>query len=107
MATLQLLAALICGASLTVSIAFVPGSATPAQSTLVANPNSALADGSTVVTLTFSGRDAYGNAVPGIGVSLLASGTGNSLAAASGTTDPNGQFATALTSTIPRTSAFF
>jgi hypothetical protein len=100
MIILSVLPGLFLSASLTVSIAFVPGPAALGHSTLVANPNTASADGTTALVLTFTARDNYDNLIPGLGVSLTASGTSNTLGAASGTTDANGQFATTLSSTV-------
>jgi hypothetical protein len=100
MAIFYLVAALTLSASVSVPVSFTAGLATPARSTLVANPNSATADGTATVLLTLKAYDAYNNATPGINVNLAASGANNAFGATSGVTDPNGQFITTLKSTL-------
>lgn len=76
------------------------GDFSPAPSTFVAAPVNVVADGSTTTTLTFTARDTGGNALPGQAVGVSVTGTGNTLGAASGTTDGAGVFSTTLASTV-------
>lgn len=76
------------------------GDFSPATSTFVAAPVNVVADGSATTTLTFTARDTGGNALPGQAVSLSVTGTGNTLGAASGSTDATGVFSTTLASSV-------
>ncbi|MCR2805246.1 invasin domain 3-containing protein [Paenibacillus soyae] len=64
-----------------VTVAYVPGEASPATSTLIVNPLTALADGRTEITVTVRLKDAFGNA-------LTESGGTVELAATAGTLEP-------------------
>jgi hypothetical protein len=77
------------------------GDFSAATSTFVAAPVNVVADGSATTTLTFTARDTGGNALPGQTVGVSVTGTGNTLAAASGTTDAAGVFTTTLASSVP------
>lgn len=79
------------------------GDFSSATSTFVATPPNSIADGTSVVTLTFTARDTGGNTLANQPVSLMITGTGNTLGATSGMTDVNGVFTTSLTSTVPET----
>ncbi len=79
------------------------GDISSATSTFVATPPNSIADGTSVVTLTFTARDTGGNTLANLPVSLVITGTGNTLGATSGLTDLNGVFTTTLTSTVPET----
>jgi hypothetical protein len=99
MAAFRLLTALALGTSLLVPVVFNAGPATTSNSTFVVNPNTAIADGVAFLSLNFTARDAYNNAVPGTSISLTASGTNNTFGSAAGVTDAYGQFLTTLRST--------
>lgn len=76
------------------------GDLSSATSTFVAAPVNVIADGSATTTLTLTARDTGGNLLPGQAVTVAVSGTGNTLGAASGTTDTGGEFSTTLASTV-------
>lgn len=80
-------------------VVFTAGAASATHSTLGVTGSPAVADGVQALTLTFTARDAFDNAVPAVAVSLAVSGTSNTLAASSGSTDAQGRFVTTLTST--------
>jgi hypothetical protein len=96
----QLLVSLTFSASVSTPVIFTAGAATPSQSTLVANPNNAVANGVTTLSLIFTARDAHNNAAAGVSVNLTASGSGNTFGTTSGATDSNGRFTTTLKATV-------
>lgn len=74
-----------------------------AQSFITSNPSSQTADGGSEMTIITQVRDPIGVNLPGIAVTLTASGTGNSFGNATGVTDANGIFTTTLVSTKAET----
>ncbi|MDF1667735.1 MAG: Ig-like domain-containing protein, partial [Planctomycetota bacterium] len=77
------------------------GTPSPTQSTVVANPLSNLnSNGSDSSAITVTVRDSAGNTLSNQSVNL-SSGAGTNFAAATGTTNAQGVFATTLTSTQP------
>lgn len=90
-------------ASLTASVTFTPGAPSGAHSTLVASP-SRLALGSST-TLTVTVLDANNNPVPGVAVSLSASGSSNVFTPSppEGTTNASGVYSASLTSSTQET----
>jgi len=80
-----------------------PGAPSSSQSSVTASPSPITAsNGASVSTITVMVRDAFGNAVSGVTVDLLASGAGNTLTP-SGTTDKNGEMQGTLSSTVAGT----
>jgi invasin-like protein/Big-like domain-containing protein len=75
------------------------GGVSAAQSTISAAPSSFTA-GSGAATITVTARDGNGSAIGGATVTVAASGFGNALTPASGTTDGNGVFVSSFTSTV-------
>jgi adhesin/invasin len=103
MAISQLLNSLIFGATLSIAVLFTAGTATSSHSSLVASPNTIVADGVATMSITFAARDAYNNPAKNAFVSLTATGTSNVFGTASGPTDANGQFTTTLSSSVAQT----
>jgi hypothetical protein len=85
--------------SLTSAVTFQPGAPDEGNSTLVANPDTVVANGSDESILTVTVLDAQGNPVPGVDVASTVSGSDNDLMPTSGTTDTNGEFTASLSST--------
>ncbi|KAK1548396.1 hypothetical protein Q3G72_006238 [Acer saccharum] len=102
MAISQLLNSLIFAATLSIAVLFTAGTATSSHSSLVASPNTIVADGVATMS-TFTARDAYNNPATNAIVSLTATGTSNVFGTASGPTDANGQFTTTLSSSVAQT----
>ncbi|ALS68415.1 hypothetical protein AT395_25065 (plasmid) [Pandoraea apista] len=75
--------------SKTANVTFVPDTATAGVVSLVANPTSIAANGSSTSTLTATVKDAYGNAV-GAGVTVNWSTSAGSLTGTSSVTDASG-----------------
>lgn len=72
------------------------------RSGLVAAPATIAASSGTVSSeLTVVVRDSFGNAVPGVAVALVATGTGISLTQPSGVTDSSGRISGSLSATLP------
>jgi hypothetical protein len=86
--------------TLNTAVNFTPGSVDTTQSSFTATANSVVANGVDTANLTFTARDIYRNVVPNISVSFTASGSGAAFAAVSGSTGPNGIFATTVSSTV-------
>ena len=84
----------------TTSVAFVPGPASLANSSLTVDPVTVTADGVSSETLTLTVKDAQGNPLIGAPVALSASGSTNTLTPVSGVTDANGVFVASDTSTV-------
>ena len=73
----------------------------PTLSTVTAAPASIVAsNGTATATVTVTARDADGNAIPAVTVALQATGTGNTLAPAGGTTNASGVFTATFSSTF-------
>ena len=83
-------------------VTFNPGAVSASKSSIVASPTAVLGNGSATTTLTVTLEDALGNVIPGVAVTLSASGTSNTFGAVSGTTNANGIFTTTLASTVPQ-----
>jgi hypothetical protein len=75
------------------------GAVSPSQSTLVATPETIVADGSTS-TVTVIARDANGNVISDAAVVLAATGNGNSLTQPAAATDVSGAVIGTLSSTV-------
>jgi Big-like domain-containing protein/invasin-like protein/calcineurin-like phosphoesterase family protein len=85
------------------STAFAVGPATPSAtiSTLITSPTTIISStGSSAATITATLRDAFGNPVPGVAVTLSATGAGNNLIQPAGPTDAAGVAQGSLSSTI-------
>ena len=91
------------GISLNGTVTFVAGSPSAAMSSIVANPNSLPADGSSTSQLTVTLKDANGNPVSGQVVTLSSSGSGNTITPGSGATDASGKFQATISSTVTET----
>ncbi|HTR50246.1 MAG TPA: Ig-like domain-containing protein [Kofleriaceae bacterium] len=78
-------------------VEFAAGAA--ATVALSSSTSSVIADGSSIATLTATVADAHGNRVTDQLVTLTATGSGNTLAPASGTTDSDGTFSATIAST--------
>ncbi|RYF07783.1 MAG: hypothetical protein EOO40_08190, partial [Deltaproteobacteria bacterium] len=76
--------------TLTATVAFVSGSANASTSSLVVNPNSAIADNSTTLTAVLTLRDGQGNPIAGATPSFSASGSSTTVTP-SGNTSVSGQ----------------
>ena len=87
------------------SIPFVAGPASATTSTLTASPNSITANNTAISTLTAALRDVLGNPVGGVAVTLASAGSGDTIVAANGNTDPSGRYATTLTTTLAETKS--
>lgn len=85
--------------ALSAPLAIVPGPPSPARSSLTLSGSPAIANGASSVGIAVLVNDAWGNAIAGHLVNLTASGIGNTLAPASGSTDAAGRFSAQLTST--------
>ena len=84
---------------LTGMVDFVAGVPNAAQSTIAASPTTnVVANDSATSTVTVTAKDVNGNLVSGAAVVLTPSGAGASLAAASGSTNASGVYATTLKS---------
>jgi hypothetical protein len=80
-----------------------PAAPSASQSSVSAAPSPITASsGASASTITVTVRDAFGNAVSGVLVTLSATGTGNTLTP-SGTTDGSGQMTGTLSSTVAET----
>lgn len=82
--------------------AIVPGPVSASQSDVAASPTTITAStGSSASAITVTARDAFGNLVPGLAVTLAATGSGNSLdQPAGGVTDADGVAHGTLSSTV-------
>lgn len=82
------------------SDAFAVGAAEPdaAASSVSAQPSTLTAGASSALTATV--RDSYGNAIPGVTVTFVASGTGNTITQPSTVTDGAGVAAGSIVSTV-------
>jgi adhesin/invasin len=78
---------------------FVAGAPNSGPSSIVATPNSTVADNTSVMVLTVQLLDAFDNPVNGQSVSLAALPPGYGLGASGGTTDAQGRWQTTLTAT--------
>jgi hypothetical protein len=76
----------------------------PAASTLTAS-GPVTADLTQLSNIVFVARNSTGAAIAGAAVTLNVSGTGNSLSATSGSTDPTGQFSATLASSVAETKS--
>jgi adhesin/invasin len=81
------------------TVAFVPGSVSATQSSVVAAPTSQTADGVSQIALTVTAKDAFGNLISGASVTMSASGVNNTFAPGSGSTSGSGLFTSTLAST--------
>lgn len=95
----KVVTATVGGATATANVSFVPGPPSATTSTFTVSPTSVTANGTSPVTITFVARDAGGNTISGLPVTLSASGTANNFTVTSGTTNSTGGFTSALTST--------
>lgn len=93
------------GLTLSGTATFTPGPLSAAQTTVVANPGTVQANGTSTTTVTVTTRDANGNPVSGIPVALSASGSNNVFnpATPSGTTNASGEYSATLASTTEET----
>ena len=82
------------------TVTFLAGAASPTTSTLVVNPSSVTADGTSTSTITFTLLDANSNPVAGASVMVATGGTGNTLGASAGSTTMSGVFVTTMASTV-------
>ena len=88
-------------------VTFDPVVVDPALSTVTVTPSfGALADGTEVVTMTVTVRDAMSTPLAGQAVQWTASGSGNTLTPSSGTTDSSGEFEATLATTIAEAKTF-
>lgn len=85
--------------NLNVTVVFNSGSVSAAKSSLIANPNSLVADGNATSQLTVTALDAYSNPVNSLSIALAGSGSNNVFSATSGTTNASGQFLATLKTT--------
>jgi hypothetical protein len=74
------------------------GDASGDDSTITADPDEIIADGTSTSTITVQAIDEFGNVVSEPGLSVTLSTTAGTLTDTSGSTDANGQFSTILTS---------
>jgi hypothetical protein len=79
------------------TLAVSPGAVSAAQSTVTLNPATLNLNVSTNATFTF--KDAYGNPLGGLAVSLSSTLTGVTFTPSSGTSNPDGTFATSIRAT--------
>jgi protocatechuate 3,4-dioxygenase beta subunit len=91
------------GLSLNTTVTFLAGAPSVSRSSMVVSPTTVTANGTSTTSLTVTVRDAYGNPVAGQAVNLSATGTGNTLQPASGTTNASGVFTATLSSTKAET----
>ncbi len=92
------------GQSLSTQVNFIAGPPAQATSTVTVTPSSGLtANGSDEAIISVNARDSLGNPAAGWAVTILVSGTGNTLQPATGTTDATGAFTATLTSTHAQT----
>ena len=82
------------------SVEFVPGPVDETNSSVESSPDQVLADGLTPVTITITVRDGFGNPIPGVSVTLTATGDAE-LTQPSEVTDQSGQ----TTGTVTNTTA--
>jgi hypothetical protein len=82
---------------LSATVSFQPGPA--AVATLAASPSTVLADGVALTTLAAKLTDRFGNPIAGASLGFTVTGSGNTLAPASGTTDASGAVTATLAST--------
>jgi len=87
----------------TVNVTFTPGPVSQSTSSLTATPSTTLAN-ATVLTVT--AEDAHGNLIPNATVTLTPSGTSNTFAPITGTTNAEGVFTETLTSTVAQNDTF-
>ncbi len=81
-----------------------PNNISPTLSSVVLAPGGPIvADGTQTCAITVTVRDVNGNAVAAKPVQFLATGTGNTLAPATGNTDAGGQMSTTIASTVAET----
>ncbi|MGE5759742.1 MAG: Ig-like domain-containing protein, partial [Gemmatimonadota bacterium] len=86
------------------ALTVVPGAVSAAQSSVSAAPAAiAASTGSSAATVTVTARDAFGNLVPGVTVSLAATGSGNTITPPPGPTDAAGVAKGTLSSTVAGT----
>ena len=80
------------GSPVVFSATGVPGGVSASQSTVDAAPASITASsGSSASTITVTARDEFGNPLPGVEVTLAATGSGNTLVQPAGPTGPDGR----------------
>lgn len=82
----------------------IAGPPATSTSTLTASPSTAVADGIAPIAVAVTLRNSSNIALPGVAVTLAATGAGATLSPASGTTDGQGRFSAVLTSTTPGAS---
>jgi hypothetical protein len=85
------------------AIDFVAGPPNASTSSLVANPNTQVADGTATIGLSTTFRDSYGNRVGNANVTLTASGGNTTFAPPVGKTDATGYFAATMQGTKVQT----
>ncbi len=82
----------------------VPGPVSKSRSTISAQPATiAASTGSNETVITVVARDAFDNLIPGVSVTLTATGSGNRLTQPAGPTGANGQATGKLSSTVAGT----
>ncbi len=86
------------GLTQTVNVTVTPGAVSAATSSLAAAPTTLSADGG-ASTVTVTARDANGNVIPGLAVSVASTGTGNSITQPGSGTDANGAVTASFSST--------
>jgi adhesin/invasin len=79
-----------------------PGPVSAAKSLITADPAQIIAStGTSASTITVTARDAFENPIPGLSVTLAATGTGNTLTQPSAPTGSNGTTTGKLSATLP------
>lgn len=82
-----------------------PAAISSTQSALVLNPTTQVADNTSTSTITLTLRDAYDNPISGQNVVFAATGTGNTIAQPSSTTNASGVATGTIRSSVPGTKA--
>ena len=92
-------------AAVSSSFSIAAGDTSGTNSEISADPEEIVANGVSTSTITVQAQDEFGNPASESGLSVTLSTTAGSLAETSGTTNADGQFTTALTSTTSTGSA--
>lgn len=91
----------------TVSLSFVPGPADATQSTFTASPTTLVADNVTTSTFNLVVRDALGNVIPSVAVSVPLMTRGSTVMTVTGSTDAQGVFSGAVKSNLDGTHTLY
>jgi hypothetical protein len=89
-ASVKTAAVIVDGVTYSLNATFVAGPPSVAHSTLLPATNTAVADGTSLTTLTLTARDTFDNPTPGQTVTLTMSGRANTITLPSGTTASDG-----------------